>query len=208
MKLICFDLDGTIFEPADFWNELHKKYGTSEDNKILVKKYLKNNFAKLVEEVVEKRWKGKDAKPYYNLIKEIKYLPGAKKLFEKIKTDGFVTAVISGSSIELARRAQHDLGIDHIYANELVIKDNKVSGEFIWPVGPGYDKKVEVIEHLCEDLGIDLTEVMYIGNGSNDLEIFKVVGKSIAFNSTNEELKKASTHIVEGNDLRDVIKYI
>ena len=35
-KLIIFDLDGTIFEPIDFWRELHEVYGTAKENKVLV----------------------------------------------------------------------------------------------------------------------------------------------------------------------------
>jgi len=207
-KLIIFDLDGTIFEPIDFWRELHEVYGTAKENKVLVKKYLRNNFAKLIEEVVEKRWKGKPAEPYFELVKKTKYLPGVKECFAEIKKKGFMTAIISGSSIELARRAQHDLGIDHIYANELVIKEGKVSGEYIWPVGPGYEKKVEVIEHLCEDLEIDVKDVTFIGNGHNDIEAFKVVGKSIAFNCNDEELRGVALIIVEGNDLKDVVQFL
>ncbi|MBI2664995.1 HAD-IB family phosphatase [Candidatus Woesearchaeota archaeon] len=134
LKLICFDLDGVIFEPSDFWVELHRVFGTSKENEILAPKYLRNNFPKLVEEVL-KLWKGKDAQPYFQLVKKIKYHPGVKKVFSEIKRLGYTTAIISGSSIELARRAQQDLGIDHIYANDLVIKNGKVE-DIISLVGP------------------------------------------------------------------------
>lgn len=207
IKLLCLDLDGVIFEARDFWEELHKMYGTAEDNKVLVKKYLRNNFAKLVEEVVEKRWKGKSAKPYYDLAKSIPYHPGTKEFFKEIHRKQIITAIISGSSIELARRAQHDLGIDHIYANELVIKNGKVSGEFIWPVGPGFEKKAEIIEHLCDDLDIPLENVAFVGDHLNDREAFKIVGTSIAFNCHIPELRRIATHVVEGKDLREVLKF-
>ena len=208
IKLLCLDLDGVIFQPRDFWEELHKLYGTAEDNKILVKKSLRNDFAKLVEEVVEKRWKGKPAKPYYDLAERIPYVPGVKEFFKEIRKKQMVTAIISGSSMELARRAQYDLGIDHIYANTLVMKNGKVSGEFIWPVGPGFEKKAEIMEHLSEDLGISLEEAAMVGDHLNDLEAFKVVGTSIAFNCHITELRRIATHVVEGNDLRKVLEII
>src|SRR3989338_7726248 len=182
-KLICFDMDGVIFKDINFWLELHGVFGTSEQGKQLTKKYLHTNYNKLVEEVVVKLWKGKDAKPYFDLVNSIKYLPGVKEVFKKIKKLNLITAVISASSIDVARRAQNDLGIDHIYANELVIKNGKVSGEFVWPIGAGNEKKAEIIMNLCNDLNILTKEAIYIGDSDTDIEAFKIVGISIAFNS-------------------------
>ena len=112
--------------------ELHKAFSTLEKGKALTKKYLHKDYDKLVEEVVVKLWKGKDAKPYYKLVKSLKYLPGVRKAFAYVKNKRYITAIISASSIECARRVQKDFGVDHIFANELVIRNNKVSGEFIW----------------------------------------------------------------------------
>jgi len=97
---------------------------------------------------------------------------------------------------------------DFIYANELVIKDGKVSGEFIWPIGAGKEKKAQIIHHLCKDMKISPEEVIYVGDSETDLDAFKIVGTSIAFNSQSETLKKASSHVVEGNDLRGVLKFL
>jgi len=207
-KLICFDMDGVIFEPVNFWLELHRKFGTYEKGVELTRKHLYSDYKKLVEEVVVKLWKGKYAKPYYRLISSIKYMKGVKKVFEHVKSKGLFTAIITSGSVELARREQKDFGIDHIFANELVIKKGKVSGEFIWPIGAGKHKKAEIIRDLCRDLNIKPKECIYIGDSDTDLEAFKEVGLSIAFNSSSEKLKKAATHSVNSKNLADVIKYI
>src|SRR3989344_6957540 len=128
-KLICFDMDGVIFKDINFWIELHKKFGTLEKGIELTKKYLHSNFDKLVEEVVVKLWKGKDAKPYYDLVNSMKYHQGVKETFNYIKQRGYITAIISASSIDVARRVQRDYGVNHIFANELVIRNGKVAGE-------------------------------------------------------------------------------
>lgn len=85
MKLICFDMDGVIFKDINFWMELHKVFGTLEQGKELTKRYLHTNYNKLVEEVVVKLWKGKDAKPYYDLVNSIEYLPGVKDVFSFVQ---------------------------------------------------------------------------------------------------------------------------
>ncbi len=207
-KLICFDMDGVIFKDVNFWLELHKKFGTLEEGIKLTEKYLHSNYEKLVEEVVVKLWKGKDAKPYYKLVNSIKYLPGVERVFKQVKKQGWISAIISASSIDVARRVQQDYGVDHIFTNELVIKDGKVSGEFIWPIGVGKHKKAEVIRHLCKDLGIKSKEVIYIGDSDTDIEAFQEVGLSIAFNSASDQLKKVATHVVDSNNLADVLPYL
>ncbi len=201
-------MDGVIFKDINFWMELHKVFGTLEQGKELTKKYLHTNYNKLVEEVVVKLWKGKEAKPYYALVNSLEYLPGVDKIFQEIKKRDIITAIISASSIDAARRIQKDFGVDHIYANELVIKNGKVSGEFIWPIGAGKDKKAEIAKHLCSDLGINLKDVVYVGDSDADIEAFKIVGKSIAFNSSSENLKKVASAVVDSNNLADILRYI
>ena len=208
IKLVCFDIDGVIFKDINFWLELHEKFGTLEKGKELTRKYLHTDYDKLVEEVVVKLWKGKDAKLYFELVNSLEYLPGIKKVFSHIKQKRYQTALISASSIEVARRIDRDFGVDHIFANELVIKNGKVSGEFIWPIGAGNEKKAEIMKHLCQDLGIDLIDVAYIGDSETDIEAFKIVGTSIAFNSKSEKLKKVAKYIIDENDLSKIIPYI
>jgi len=201
-------MDGVIFKDVNFWLELHNKFGTLEQGKELTKKYLHIDYDKLVEEVVVKLWKGKDAKPYFELVNSLDYLPGVKEIFYYLKKKGFITAIISASSIDVARRVQKDFGVDHIYANELVIRDGKVAGEFVWPIGAGNAKKAKIVRDLCKDLNIKTSEVVYIGDSDTDIEAFKEVGLSIAFNSSSDNLKKIATYVVDSNNLFDVLKYL
>ncbi len=207
-RLVCFDMDGVLFEHRNFWMELHRSFGTEKEGQILTEKFLHRDYARLVEEVVARLWKGKDARPFFRLVESISYLPGVQAVFQEVKKRGWLTAIISSGSMHLARRAQHDLGVDFIYANDLVIKDGKVSGEFLWPIGSGREKKAEIIKHLCADLGFSLQDVIYVGDDLTDLEAFKLVGRSIAFNSRSSELKKAATYVVEDHDLRKVLPFL
>ena len=69
-------------------------------------------------------------------------------------------------------------------------------------------KKAQIIKDLCRDLGIETKEVIYVGDSDTDIEAFKEVGLSIAFNTTSEELKKVATHVVASNNLKDILMYI
>lgn len=201
-------MDGVIFKDVNFWMELHKRFGTYEQGKILTEKYLHSDYDKLVEEVVGKLWKGKDAKPYYDLVDSYQYLEGVKEIFDFVHKRGYKSAIISGSSIEVAKRVQKDYSVDYIFANELIIEDNKVSGEFKWPIGAGKHLKAKIISELCQKLDISPKETIYVGDTELDIEAFQIVGKSIAFNSESEALKKTATHVVDSQNLSDIIKYL
>ncbi len=207
-RLICLDLDGVLFKDVNFWLEMHKAFGTYAQGVELTKRYLHTDYDRLVKEVVGTLWKGKDAAPYFRLVGSLEYLPGVPEVFAHVKRLGLTTAIISASSIEAAWRVQRDFGVDYIYANELVIKDGRVSGEFIWPIGAGRDKKAKAVMELCDLLNISPREAICIGDSDADLEAFKIVGRSIAFNCASEELKRAATYVVESADLRDALPYL
>jgi len=206
-KLICLDADGVIFRGREFWIDAHKAFGTYEQGKRLTKKYLLNDYKKLEQEVVYKLWRGRDAKPFLELVKNRKYMKGVKELFELIKKKGWVSAIISGGSLAAVRRVQKDFGVDYVFANELIIKNGVVYG-YNAVVGVGYEKKALIIKDLCKKLRVDLKQVIYIGDTDYDIEAFKIVGKAVAFNSKSEDLKEYADVIVNSNDLRDVLSYL
>ena len=207
IKLAAFDMDGVLFEHFNFWYELHKRFGTYKKGKELTEKYKKNNYAKLAEEVVNKLWKRKPAKPYFDLVKEAKFLPGVKETFNELRKRKIKTAIITSGPRELALRAQKELGIDFIFTNELVIKDNVVTGEFKWPVADGKNEKVKALKELCNKLNINLNEVAYVGDNYNDIGAFKIVGLAIAFNSEEEEVKKYAKIVIDKKDLREILNF-
>lgn len=207
-RLVCFDMDGVLFRDINFWLELHKQFGTYEEGVAVTKQFLHTDYARLVKEVVARLWKGKDAAPYYALINSLVYIDGIEELFAHIKKRGYITAIISASSIDACRRVQRDFGVDYLFANELIIRDEKVTGEFVWPIGAGDEKKARVLRQLCHDLAISSKEVIYIGDSEKDIQAFEEVGLAIAFNSSSDKLKRVAHVVIDKMDLREIIHHI
>lgn len=207
-KLVCFDMDGVIFKERNFWMELHKAYGTFEAGKLLTEKYLHTDYDMLVKTVVEGLWKGKDFETYKEVVDAYEYLNGVKETFDYVKNKGLKTAIISASSIDVVRRVQNEFGVDFVFGNELVFRDGKISGEFNWPVAGGHEEKARIVRDLCKDLRISPLEVIFIGDSKIDVEAFKEVGLSIAFNSDCSALKEVATYVVDSDVLSDIIKYL
>jgi phosphoserine phosphatase len=205
-KLIIFDMDGVLFESTNFWMELHKKLGTYEEGLELTKKYVKTNYAKLVEEVVVRLWKGKPAKPYLELVKEAKYTKGAGETVTQLKEKGYRIAIISSGPKELAQRAKDELGVDYTHTNELVIRNGVITGEFVWPVA--HDRKAVIMRELAEEHNLHLGEMIVVGDSSSDVKMMRLAGLGIAFCSESEELKKVANAVVEEPDLRKILPHI
>lgn len=205
-KLVCFDMDGVIFRQENSWAKVHEVFSTTHLAKELEERYLKTNYPRLVDEVVKKLWKGKNAKSYFELLKTFKYNPGVKKTVMEIKKKGYKTAIISSAPLDLVRRAQKELGIDYIFGNHLVVKNDVITGDFI----PAHDfhGKGNTLKSLCEKEKIPLKKVIAIGDGENDISMMGIVGKSIAFNSRSQKLKEICDVVIESNDLREVLKHI
>lgn len=209
MKLIVFDMDGVLFRHANFWLELHKKFGTYEEGKALTEKYLYTDYPKLVDEVVGRLWKGRDAKPFFELIDELEYTEGAKECISELKEKGFKTAVISSGEKHLALRAQKELGIDYIFTNELVIKNKKITGDFIWPIGS--DSKDVLLKQLCDKLDISPKDTVVVGHDESDLKMAKVVadagGFVIGF-MPEEDFMNLADEVIETEDLWQIVDIV
>jgi HAD superfamily phosphoserine phosphatase-like hydrolase len=205
-RLIAFDLDGVLFQDKSFWRRMHQVYNTEKKGHALAEKYLKKNYPKLVREVIGKLWKDKPAIPYRNLIKKAKYNPGVKETFAKLKKMPIKTAIIAGSESSLVKRAKKELNIDYAFGNQLVIKKNKISGEFI----PAHDfhGKGLTLKSLCKDLNIPLSQTIVVGDDENDLSKFKKAGLSIASNSTCQAKKKIASIIIQSNYLKRFLPHI
>ena len=71
-------------------------------------------------------------------------------------------------------------GIHHVYANELDIADGRVTGEVRGEIVDGA-RKAELLKQLAREEGVDLQQVIAVGDGANDLPMLSIAGLGIAF---------------------------
>ena len=205
-KLICFDISGVIFDFRNFWMKVHEAYGTLADGKVLTEKYLHNDYDRLVDEVVVKLWKGRDEEPFLRLLDTMEYMKGVEEVFDYVHEQKWVIALVSAADLQVARKIQRDFGADYVVANELVFEDGKVAGRFNWPIGEGTKEKAETVRNLCEQLGINPSEAIYVGDSRTDIDAMSLVGMPIAFNAEDEAVRAAALFVVSGKDLSRVLE--
>ena len=140
------------------------------------------------------------------ICKNLPIMPGAGELIEALKQKGIKVVVFSGGFHNATDVMQRKLNFDANFANILHHKDGILSGE----VGGEMmfsSSKGDMIDCLCGLLNLGKDEIMCVGDGANDISMFRKFDLSIAF-CAKDILKKEATHCVDVKDLREILKFI
>jgi phosphoserine phosphatase len=207
IKLVIFDMDGVIFEGRNFWLDLHRRYSTVADALDLAERYLKHDYETLGRITTEVLWKGKSATPFLDLVHQRRYQRGVAELIEGLRQYGVMTAIVSSGPMQLAARAQEDLGIDEIRANKLQIVDGRVCGPVNISVPDSEKGRVSLEVMRC--LAVTPDESAAVGDSESDVGVAQVVSLPVAYDSDSAELDNiARVHLRKGEllKLRDIVR--
>ncbi|POS78328.1 phosphoserine phosphatase [Diaporthe helianthi] len=129
---------------------------------------------------------------------------GVRPLIRALKRLGVRTAVLSGGFQPLTSWLASELGIDHAHANEVVIDESgRLTGEVRGPI-VGRERKAELLAHIARDEGIDLSQVVAVGDGANDLKMMATAGLGVAWNAKPRVQMEAGARL-NGESLLDLL---
>ena len=204
--LVLFDLDSTLIEEETI-DELAKVAGVEEEVKRITRDAMEGKID--FEESLKRRvslLKGLAVEDVMEVVSKLKLTKGARETVEELKNRGYVVGVISGGFTIVTDRVKGDLDLDYAYANELVFRDGKLSGEVRGRV-MSPSAKGDILEEIAGREEIDLNDTVVVGDGANDISMFKRAGFRIAF-CAKELLKREADVVIERRDLREILKYI
>lgn len=204
-KLAIFDLDGTLTREKSIWEYIHirlgKWYGFAEEyqKQFLAGKISYREFCERDAEV----WKGMKVEVIRKIVQAVPFHAGVDELISHLKQKGLKLSMVSSGLSLLTNWVHQRYGFDYSISNDLLCEDGVLNGKVRIQVH--YDKKAEWVEKILKQFDFKPEEAIAIGDSRGDLDMFQMVGFSVAFNSSCTDLEKIASVCIRSQNLADVI---
>ncbi len=208
IKVISLDLDGVLFEGTSASFVIAQQLGLKDQYLALFQRMAQEEMS--LREIANegaKIWKGIpiDA-TYHLLVRRLPLIEGANETISQLKEWGYEVGCISSGVSQffmepLARRLNLDFAYSNILGSDGQVHDGTI--QFIL-AGP---EKVTTIWQYLQIKGHPQGAIASVGNGLNDIDLFKVSAFSIAFNPVDQIVSDAASVTVDSKDLRNILPY-
>ncbi|MCB1615632.1 MAG: phosphoserine phosphatase SerB [Pseudomonadales bacterium] len=204
-RLVVFDMDSTLIE-AEVIDELARSAGVGKQVAMITEQAMQGelDFCESLTRRVA-LLKGLEESVLEKVADQLRITEGAAKLVSTLKLLGYKTAIISGGFLYFGRRLQQQLGIDYVFANDLEIIDGKLSGRVVGEIVDG-KRKAQLLTEIAAREGVNLEQVIAVGDGANDLPMLSIAGLGIAFRA-KPIVKASAQHALSTLGL-DAILYL
>ena len=207
IQLVVFDVDGTLTRHSSVWWRLHEYFGTTNEGRKYYNEYFDGEIT--YEEWADldaALWKGKSLEEVMKVVQSTQLALGAQETIQILKERKLKTAILSGGLDIMANDIGQRVGIDYVLTNKLHHQNGVLTGEVENLVAWG--EKYKVIPKINAHFEIPPKNTAFVGDGRNDMSVFKVVGLSIAYNPEDREVAAAADIVIQNDDLRAILPYV
>ena len=200
--LVIFDVEGVLLN-AEYLPVLAKLMGPEKEKEIwdITNKGIRGEID--WEEGLKERvhaLKGIDYDNAYELAQNLEIMPGAKQLCSFLKKSGWKLVAVSGGFTIITDKLIKELGLDKIFSNKLIFKNNKLEDVEITVTS---DKSLSVKSYIDEN-GFSKDEVVVVVDGANDLKLFNLSSFTVGFCPVDIVREKASI-VIDNKNLAELI---
>ncbi len=200
-KLVCFDMDDTLIK-QNSWYKLNVSLGvTPEEDKKMYEAYSKGElrYEDWLRQLVGlyKRHGKANKSNIIAVLEDYEFAEGAEDLVSHLKEQGYEIVIISGSFDFLVANVAEALGVSFKKGNTSFIFDDKDELVEVISLGDELHAKLEHLKTFCNQLGIGIDECICIGDGANDIELFRATRRGITFQDAPTVVKSEAWKIVD-----------
>ena len=206
MKLAVFDFDSTLMDgetldiiagETNFADEIAEITAKGMRGEIDFFESLQSRVALL---------KGIKLETVNDICNSLPLMNGARETIKELHKKDYKCVCFSGGFKNATIPFAEKLNLDAEFSNIFHVKDNiltgKVGGEMMFS-----DSKGNMLLTLQKLLNVDYNDTLVVGDGANDLSMFKYAKNRAAF-CAKEVLKKEATIIINEKDLRLILEKI
>jgi len=181
-RLICFDMDSTLIQ-TECIDQLAECAGVGDKVREITERAMRGeiDFTESFRERVA-LLKGLDVNVMEGIAERLPITEGVGRMMEVLKRTGYKTAILSGGFTFFGDYLKRKFGFDYMYANELEVKDGKLTGRYVGDVVDGR-RKAELLRLIAQVENVDMAQTIAVGDGANDLPMLSAAGLGIAFHA-------------------------
>ena len=179
-KLLICDMDSTLIQNEcidEIAELLNLKKEISEITELTMQGQL------CFDESIKKRvelLKGINVASFEKIINEkIKFQPHVNEWINYAKSHHFITVVVSGGFTYFVDYVKKSLSMDYAFSNTFEVFNNELTGNLVGEI-VNAEKKAELTLKIANQHGIKKDQIMAIGDGANDINMFNESGLSIS----------------------------
>ncbi len=198
-KLAVFDFDSTLME-GETIAMIAESLGLGEKVAEMTEAAMRGEtdfFESLTARV--SLLKGLPEKTVDDICHNLPYTKGAKETISALQDKGYIVLCFSGGFKNATSYAKNILGFDEDFSNILHSKNGiltgLVGGEMMFS-----DSKGHMLKKMQEILNVSPANTIAVGDGANDLSMFKYADTRVAF-CAKEILKREANVVVCEKDL-------
>jgi len=207
LKLVVFDVDGTLMKVVSSWQFLHEGLGTWDMGKQYAEQFFRGaityeDWARLDASL----WKGLKLEKVMQIVDSIPYTNGAQDVITTLRRNGFKVVLLSAGLSVVTGRIEREIEVEGALANELKVNNGILTGEV--KVSVSVDNKDIVLLRMLKKFNLGIDECAAVGDDETMLSLFENVSLSIAFNPRSWVVEERADVVVKGDDLRKVLPYL
>ena len=201
--LAIFDVEGVLYD-AEYLPILAEKVNKEKEIWEITKKGLegKIDWVDGLKSRVQ-LLNGIDYDTCIQIANSLPIMTGAKEACRALKDAGWKLMAVSGGFTIITDRLKKELGLDFVYSNELVFKDDKLDDVI---VSVDADKaKLAMIK--IREWDEKKENIIAVVDGANDIKLFDITGFGIAFRA-QDLVKDLATVTLDEKDLSKIVGLI
>ena len=146
-----------------------------------------------------------------SLIEEVKngisFNPGGDIMVRTLNSHGLISNLVTGGFEPISTYVGEKLGFHNVISNQFVFDENNCfTGEYHLVNGEK-NSKYKFMEKLSEEKNLDFSEMVSIGDGSNDLEMLKNSGLGVGYYA-HDIVKKSILTQIKFTDLKTILFFL
>ena len=205
-KIAIFDMDNTLLSKS-FIHTCAEKFGFKKE---LLEIIISQSNPYIRTKQIAKLLKGKTVNDLIKVADEIPISNNIEKLLYHLRERGYKIGIISDSYDYITNYFVNKLHLDFSLANELEFSQSIVTGEVKIPSFFLTNKnsickheicKTNALITICNNLNIELSNTVAIGDAENDICMVNKSGIGISYCSSSQTLDSVADFVIKEKDM-------